>query len=215
MGEDQLIANDLHVDAYDHAALAAGPGDVKFEEAELFLDFIREHHLRPMSRGAARGRGDFEASPSLGWQRPLCHPVRSSRAPCTGPLPGGRLRAYEGKDPDDLVFADRHGFHLITPTIRQNSWWDRAVASIGEPGTTIHDLRHTAASLAVSAGANVKAVQRMLGRASAAMTLDTYSDLFDADLDDVAERLDSAARSAGFGTGPASSGTAPISIGQV
>jgi len=41
----------------------------------------------------------------------------------------------------------------------------------------------------VSAGANVKSRQRMLGQASAAMTLDVYSRLFDADLDDVAERM--------------------------
>jgi integrase len=52
--------------------------------------------------------------------------------------------------------------------------------------TTPHDLRHTAASLAVSAGANVKAVQKMLGHASAAMTLDIYADLFDDDLEAVA-----------------------------
>lgn len=64
---------------------------------------------------------------------------------------------------------------------------------------TPHDLRHTAASLAISSGANVKAVQRMLGHASAAMTLDTYADLFDDDLDAVAERLASAARDAGVG----------------
>lgn len=48
----------------------------------------------------------------------------------------------------------------------------------------------TAASPAVSAGANVKAVQRMLGHASAAMTLDVYADLFDDDLEAVSERLD-------------------------
>jgi len=60
------------------------------------------------------------------------------------------------------------------------------------PRVTPHDLRHTAASLAVSAGANVKAVQRMLGHASAAMTLDTYSDLFDDDLDAVSIALDRA-----------------------
>jgi len=54
------------------------------------------------------------------------------------------------------------------------------------------DLRHTAASLAISAGANVKAVQRMLGHASASMTLDTYADLFDDDLDQVAVALDHA-----------------------
>jgi integrase len=51
-------------------------------------------------------------------------------------------------------------------------------------------MRHTAASLAVSAGANVKAVQRMLGHAKASMTLDTYADLFDDDLTAVAERLE-------------------------
>ena len=57
---------------------------------------------------------------------------------------------------------------------------------------TPHDLRHTAASLAVSAGANVKAVQRMLGHASAAMTLDLYAELFDDDLEAVATALDAA-----------------------
>lgn len=58
------------------------------------------------------------------------------------------------------------------------------------PRITPHDLRHTAASLAISAGANVKAVQRMLGHASAVMTLDTYADLFEDDLGSVAEVLD-------------------------
>jgi integrase len=54
-----------------------------------------------------------------------------------------------------------------------------------------HDLRHTAASLLVASGANVKAVQRMLGHASPAMTLDVYSGLFD-DLGALAERMDAA-----------------------
>ncbi|WP_211754483.1 tyrosine-type recombinase/integrase [Nocardioides gansuensis] len=65
--------------------------------------------------------------------------------------------------------------------------------AIGVPRLTPHDLRHTAASLAVQAGANVKAVQRMLGHASAAMTLDVYAGLFGDDLDAVADRLDRAA----------------------
>jgi integrase len=41
-----------------------------------------------------------------------------------------------------------------------------------------------------SAGANVKAVQRMFGHARASMTLDVYADLFDEDLNDVAANLD-------------------------
>jgi integrase len=68
--------------------------------------------------------------------------------------------------------------------------FDKAAEDAGLAGLTPHELRHTAASLAVSAGANVKAVQRMLGHASAAMTLDVYSGLFDDDLDSVAARLD-------------------------
>jgi integrase len=55
---------------------------------------------------------------------------------------------------------------------------------------TVHDLRHTAASLAISAGANVKVVQRMLGHVSAAMTLDVYADLFSDDLGAVADAHD-------------------------
>jgi integrase len=64
------------------------------------------------------------------------------------------------------------------------------------PSITPHDLRHTAASLAVSARANVKAVQRMLGHAKTSMTLDTCADLFDEDLDGVAVGLDEAIEAA-------------------
>jgi integrase len=51
---------------------------------------------------------------------------------------------------------------------------------------------HTAASLPVAGGMNVKAVQRMLGHASAAMTLDVCTGLFDDDLGALAERMDAA-----------------------
>ena len=57
------------------------------------------------------------------------------------------------------------------------------------PDTPTHRTRITA-SLAVGAGANVATVRRMLGHASAAMTLDTYADLFDDDLEAVATALD-------------------------
>ena len=77
----------------------------------------------------------------------------------------------------------------------RSSWFDAAVIAIGQPGLTPHELRHTAASLAVSAGANVKAVQRMLGHASAALTLDTYADLLRRRPDQVADRLDALKRS--------------------
>lgn len=101
--------------------------------------------------------------------------------------------ASQGRSPEDLLFGFAN-IHLLRP----HAWtggFARAVIASKEvdptfPTVTIHDLRHTAASMAISAGANVKAVQRMLGHASAAMTLDTYADLFDDDLDAVSDRLE-------------------------
>ncbi|WP_419219116.1 tyrosine-type recombinase/integrase [Gordonia sp. CPCC 205333] len=55
---------------------------------------------------------------------------------------------------------------------------------------TPHELRHTAAALAISAGVSVLGVQKMLGHAKASMTLDVYADLFDDDLDAVAVSTD-------------------------
>lgn len=57
------------------------------------------------------------------------------------------------------------------------------------PQITPHDLRHTAASLAVQAQANVLGIQRMLGHESASMTLNVYADLFDTHLVEVGYRM--------------------------
>ena len=96
-----------------------------------------------------------------------------------------------GKGPDDLVFTDPDGNHLrrAKTSLGTTSWFSAALEQSGVERLTPHDLRHTAASLAISSGANVKAVQRMLGHKSAAMTLDTYADLFEDDLADVAARM--------------------------
>ncbi len=60
---------------------------------------------------------------------------------------------------------------------------------IGRPTLRVHDLRHTCASLWLGAGADPKVVQRILGHASAAMTMDLYGHLIDQDLWDSAKRL--------------------------
>jgi integrase len=62
-------------------------------------------------------------------------------------------------------------------------------------GLVPHGLRHTTASLAISAGANVKVVQRLLGHATAAMTLDRYGHLLSDDLAGVADALGKAIES--------------------
>ncbi|AYY11351.1 site-specific integrase [Actinobacteria bacterium YIM 96077] len=124
----------------------------------------------------------------LVWKLPKDHERRW--VPFPRFLVDGLTAHIEGKGPDDLLFASPHGAVLRVRNARR-SWFDRAVVAAGLPeGFHPNELRHTAASLAVSAGANVKAVQRMLGHAKASMTLDVYADLFDADLEAVADRLD-------------------------
>ncbi len=99
----------------------------------------------------------------------------------------------EGQPEDAFLFpAPRGG------VLRLRNWrrevFDPAARAAGLDGITPHNLRHTAASLAIAAGANIKAVQRMLGHQSAAMTLDVYSGLFEDELDKVAERLNDRAQ---------------------
>ncbi|WP_404433907.1 site-specific integrase [Microbacterium lacus] len=113
-------------------------------------------------------------------------------------------QACAGKGPEGLLFGD--GVNHMRNSGSQG-WFANAVKRAQAvdpsiPRLTPHDLRHTAASLAISSGANVKAVQRMLGHASAAMTLDTYADLFDDDLDAVAARLNDAMPLVALPAGP-------------
>lgn len=99
----------------------------------------------------------------------------------------------EGKAPDELLWARANGEPLRH--LGHTSFFHGAVrrlhaADESFPELTPHGLRHVAAGLMVASGASVKVVQKQLGHKSAAMTLDRYADLFDGDLDEVADRMD-------------------------
>ena len=124
------------------------------------------------------GDGLVESAPKTWERRTVAYP------PILDTVMAG---AAEGRALDEPLFADpRDGGRLrrthgpCTPS----SWyyWAKKRAGV-DLRLTVHDLRHTAASIMVASGANVKAVQRQLGHASASMTLDVYADLFDDDLD--------------------------------
>lgn len=104
--------------------------------------------------------------------------------------------ACRGRQPSELLFPDIHTGLFLRKThgpCTPSSWFywakKRSLGDVIADSMTIHDLRHTCASLLVHAGANVKAVQRQLGHKSATMTLDVYADLFDDDLDTVGEAM--------------------------
>jgi integrase len=128
-------------------------------------------------------------SGGLRWSTPKTHERRS--VPFPGVLADELAALMISKDRDALVFTDQRG-----GVLRNSNWRARVFAPAvqvlraatleqrtkeravtGEaitpefPSITPHDLRHTAASLAVSAGANIKSVQRMLGHAKASMNL--------------------------------------------
>lgn len=113
----------------------------------------------------------------------------------------GLASQCEGKGREALVFPGDNGDYMRPTRVQDGhgGWFSGAVKRAGIPRITPHDLRHTAASLAVSSGANVKAVQKMLGHSSAAMTLDVYADLFDGDLDGVMDAMDQAVSVADVG----------------
>jgi integrase len=129
--------------------------------------------------------------------------VRQRHGSIVEPPKGGRGR--------DVPVPDFVDAMIETTNRRPEEWLFRGISSdrldihswrarIFEPAArrTVgpmvpHELRHTAASLAIASGANVKQVQNMLGHRSATITLDLYGHLWNDDT--IAASMDGAYRS--------------------
>lgn len=66
----------------------------------------------------------------------------------------------------------------------------KAISDAGLPNIRFHDLRHTSATLLLSAKVHPKVVQERLGHASITLTLNTYSHVIPSMQDEAAEKLD-------------------------
>jgi integrase len=116
------------------------------------LDLLRRRAIIAESVTVVQGRGQV-------WGTPKSHEQRE--VPIPRFLIDDLAEHVRGKSRDDFVFAGvRSGTAM------------RAADAIGVPGLHPHELRHTAGSLAIASGANVKVVQQMLGHKSATVTLD-------------------------------------------
>ena len=101
-----------------------------------------------------------------------------------------RLRAGElWNNPDNLVFTDELGTHLAIHTFYK--YYKRIVASIGRPDARVHDLRHTAATVMIASGADIKSVQDFMGHATASFTLNVYAHTSEQMMKDTAARAQS------------------------
>ena len=140
---------------------------------------------------------------------------RSTAARCGArrrPTPGAPFRSpasslassrrwVEGRRPGRPGLPAPRGGVLRVRKFRRNVF-DPAVRRVGPAGFHPHELRHTAASLAIASGADVKVVQLMLGHKTATMTLDLYGHLFPDRLDELADRFDDAVCAPDVNQGP-------------
>ncbi len=106
---------------------------------------------------------------------------------------GGHLSEFSGPGTDGLVFPGADG-----GVLRANGWrarhWRPAVKAAGVEPLRPHDLRHTAVSLWIAAGASPKQVATWAGHTSVALVLDRYGHLFPGHETGVLAALDGLAR---------------------
>jgi integrase len=102
------------------------------------------------------------------------------------------LPLIEGQPDVAYVFRAARGSFLHPNNWRSRVWRRAVLDTTWEGVLTPHDLRHTAASMAIAAKADVKVVQTMLGHASAVETLDRYGHLWPDRLDEVTDAVGAA-----------------------
>ena len=152
------------------------------------LDLMRRRITvaRAMAEVGGRGRRPSSASRRI-TSAATCRCPRSSRR--------ARRTSRPARTRCPRVPVAGGGF-LRNGNFRRNVF-DDAAERAGLARVTPHALRHTAASLAIAAGATVVLVQRMLGHCSPSVTLNVYCHLFADDLDTVANRLNAEDRQSG------------------
>lgn len=91
-----------------------------------------------------------------------------------------------------LAFPGPKGAPLRRSNFRRV--WLKASARAGLEGLVFHELRHTAAALAIAQGAHPLAIKERLGHSSITVTMDRYGGLFPRLEEAIAEGLDGALR---------------------
>ncbi|BDZ56596.1 tyrosine-type recombinase/integrase [Barrientosiimonas endolithica] len=100
-----------------------------------------------------------------------------------------RIRV-RGRPADALVFPAPGGGVDRIGNFRRRVRWDQALSDAGLADVTPHDLRRTFGSLARSAGADLRYIQKAMGHSSITTTSRIYAHLYDTELDAVADALD-------------------------
>jgi len=153
------------------------------------VDFLRRHVIIDRQLVTPPGRGPVEFGPPKTESSTRVIPLAES----VGELLAAHIEQFApGDDRGRLIFTSSTGSAL-----RRSTW--QAAFSSGAKAAGIdassHDLRHHCASLLISAGCSVKAVQSFLGHKNASETLDTYGHLWPGDDDKMRAAIDAGFRS--------------------
>jgi integrase len=126
--------------------------------------------------------------------RIIIGPPKTRAAKRTVPLPQVVVNALSpritGRHPDEPAVASPNGALLRSNNWRRHAHWSLALRTTNLAPLTIHDLRHTYASLARKSGADLRYVQKTMGHSTPTVTANIYSDLYSDELDQVATNLD-------------------------
>lgn len=85
------------------------------------------------------------------------------------------LPAQGQRENRDLVFPDLHGGYYNPNYLLRLV--KKVLQQAGIPHIPFHDLRHSAATILLSMGVNIKVIQQLLGHSDIAITLRLYSHL--------------------------------------
>ncbi|KZS63827.1 integrase [Mycobacterium kansasii] len=99
-------------------------------------------------------------------------------------------RRISGRTPDEPAVTSPNGKLLRSNNWRRHTHWNKVLKKTHLAPLTIHDLRHTYASLARKSGADLRYVQKTMGHSTPTVTANIYSDLYADELDQVATNLD-------------------------
>lgn len=94
----------------------------------------------------------------------------------------------DGGDPGALVFGRSPGQAFVASTVRNRAV--KAWEAAGLEPITLHECRHTFASLLIDAGVNAKAIQTFMGHATIEMTFGQYGHLMPGSRDQARELVD-------------------------
>lgn len=150
---------------------------IHFEDIDLESGIIHVRHAVQ----TLKGKGIVVTEPK----------TENSRRPITVPsFALGILRSHmeSQKSNQGLIFTTSTGKPVSPRNLVRH--FKSALKEAGLPNIRFHDLRHTSATLLLSAGVHPKIVQERLGHSQISLTLDTYSHVIPGLQEEAAEKMD-------------------------